>query len=88
MINYVLYVILAMMLIVFVKCVVFGKSLWDKLLGMTVISSKVIVIIILFASINEAAYLLDYAIVYALFGFVGAIFISLFLSKRSRRGNE
>ena len=59
-----------------------GPSIWDRLLGMNLITSKVIVIIILFAYINGITYLLDFAIVYALMGFISTIFIALFLSER------
>ena len=59
-----------------------GPSIWDRLLGMNLITSKVIVIIILFAYLNGITYLLDFAIVYALMGFISTIFIALFLSER------
>jgi len=55
---------------------------------MNIISTKIIVIIIFFAYLNDTAYLLDFAIIYALFGFIGTIFIALFLSERSRKGRE
>ena len=61
-----------------------GPSAWDRLMVMNVISTKIIVIIIIIASINEMPFLLDFAIIYALFGFIGAIFIALFLSERSQ----
>ena len=65
-----------------------GPSVWDRLLVMNVASTKIIIIIILFASINNLAYLLDFAIIYALFGFIGTIFIALFLADRSLRKKE
>ena len=86
-----LWVMLVFLLIIFLKTIVFGSSLWDRLLGMSLISSKIIVIIIFFASLNNTTFLLDYAIIYALFGFIGVIFIALFISKRERkekRGKE
>ena len=58
-----------------------GPSIWDRLLGMNLIATKTIMIIALFASINGITFLLDFAIIYALFGFIGTIFIALFLSK-------
>jgi len=62
--------------------VALGPSVWDRLLGMNLILSKTFIIIILFASIHYRTYLLDFAIIYALSGFVGTIFLALFLSKR------
>ena len=63
--------------------VIAGPSVWDRLLGMNLILSKTILIIILFASLNNATFLLDFAIIYALSGFIGTIFTVLFLSQRS-----
>ena len=83
-----LWVVIAFIIIIFVKCVIMGPSIWDRLLGMGVIFSKVNVIIIFYASANETAYILDFAIIYALFGFLGTVFIALFLSERSKRGKE
>lgn len=65
-----------------------GPSIWDRLLMMNIISTKIIMIIIIIASVNDTAFLLDFAIIYALFGFIGAIFIALFLSERSQRKKE
>lgn len=65
-----------------------GPSIWDRLLAMSVISTKIIIIIIFFATVNDTSYMLDFAIIYALFGFIGTIFIALFLSERSKRKKE
>ena len=62
--------------------VIIGPSVWDRLLGMNLILSKTILIIILFATIFETTFLLDFAIIYALSGFIGTIFLALFLSRR------
>ncbi|MCL2287439.1 MAG: monovalent cation/H+ antiporter complex subunit F [Firmicutes bacterium] len=86
--NILLWIIIAFLLIVFFRIVIMGPSRWDRLLGMSVTSVKIIVLIIFFASANDRAYLLDFAIIYAMFGFISIIFIALFLSKRSRRGKE
>jgi len=59
-----------------------GPSVWDRLLGMNLIASKIIVIIIIYSSISEMTFLLDFAIIYALSGFIGTIFLALFLSER------
>ncbi|MCL2592479.1 MAG: monovalent cation/H+ antiporter complex subunit F [Defluviitaleaceae bacterium] len=82
-------------MIIFLACyivrVVKGPTIWDRLLGMNLISAKIIMIIIIFASMNNTGYLLDFAIIYSLFGFIGTIFIALFLSKQKlgrRRGKK
>lgn len=68
--------------------VIVGPSVWDRLLGMNLIASKIIIVIIIFASINEMTFLLDFAIIYALSGFIGTIFIAMFLSDRNQKKRE
>jgi len=83
-----MYVILAIMLGFLVPYglrVVLGPSVWDRLLGMNLITAKIIIIIIIYASVSEMAFLMDFAIIYALSGFIGTIFIALFLSERGRK---
>ncbi|MCL2405229.1 MAG: monovalent cation/H+ antiporter complex subunit F [Defluviitaleaceae bacterium] len=80
-----MYIILGIMLGLltpYLIRVIIGPSVWDRLLGMNLIMSKTILIIILFASIFETTFLLDFAIIYALSGFIGTIFLALFLSRR------
>lgn len=81
-----MYIILGIMLGLltpYLARVIMGPSVWDRLLGMNLILSKTIIIIILFAAIFETTFLLDFAIIYALSGFIGTIFIALFLSERN-----
>ena len=87
-----MYIILGIMLGLltpYLARVIMGPSVWDRLLGMNLILSKTIIIIILFAAIFETTFLLDFAIIYALSGFIGTIFIALFLSARDiRKGRK
>ena len=64
--------------------VVRGPSLWDRLLGLNLITSKLVVLIVFFASMHDLAYLLDLAIIYLLFGFIATIFIALYLRKTEK----
>ena len=84
---YMLWIMLALMTLYFVR-VVRGPSIWDRLLGLNLIFSKVILIIVNYASLHETAYLLDFAIVYALLGFVGIVFTALFLLERMKGGRK
>ena len=85
--NYVLWILILFLFLYIIRAIK-GPSIWDQLLAMSVISTKIIVIIIVFASIHETAFFLDFAIIYALFGFIGTILIALFLSERGGRGKE
>ena len=68
--------------------VAIGPSVWDRLLGMNLIASKIILIIIFFSAVMEVDFLLDFAIIYALSGFIGTIFIALFLVERDLTKTE
>jgi len=85
---YVILWVLFGFLVAYIIRSVIGPSVWDRLLGMNLVATKIIIIIMVFASIHETAYLLDFAIIYALSGFIGTIFITLFLSERHRRKIE
>ena len=58
-----------------------GPTHWDRLMGMNLITTKIIVIIVLYASVSGIEYLLDFAIIYALTGFISTIFIASFLKE-------
>ena len=86
-----MYIVLGIMLgllALYIIRAVKGPTRWDRLLSMNLISTKIIVIIILFASIYNTTFLLDFAIIYALSGFIGTIFIALFLSQRRKKTGE
>ena len=83
----VLWVMLAFMCLYTWRIIV-GPTIWDRLLGVNIMSTKIIIVIILLAMLTETPFLLDFAIIYALFGFIGTIFIALFLSERSRKEKE
>jgi len=89
---YALWIMLGLLVLYIVRAVM-GPSIWDRLLAMNLISTKIIVIIVVLASVayGGIAFLLDFAIIYALSGFMGTIFIALFLSDRKlgkRRGKR
>lgn len=81
--DYILWAMVALMF-VFLLRMIKGPSRWDRLLGLNLLSSKIMVIIIILSYLDDTGYLLDLAIIYALFGFIGEIFIALFLSDRSK----
>ena len=81
---YVMWIILVSLAAYTIR-VIMGPSIWDRLLGMNLISTKIIIFIAVFASYSEMAYLLDYAIIYALSGFIGVIFIAFFFEQQRRK---
>ncbi len=53
-----------------------GPSLWDRLLGFSLVSSKLIIIVILFSLLTNQSFYLDIALICATLGFVGTTSIS------------
>jgi len=84
---YLFWILLACMAL-YIARVVRGPSIWDRLLGLSLISTKVILIIVVIASIRETPYLLDVAIVYALLGFISIIFTAQFLQEKIKSGRK
>lgn len=64
--------------------ILLGPSLWDRLLGLNMVASKLLALIVLYASYKERSMYLDLAIVYALLGFVGIIFLSIYVQRKGR----
>jgi len=78
--TYVLYAKLAVMAIYLIH-IIRGPSIWDRLMGLNLVATKTVMALILFASMQEIPFLLDLAILFALFGFMGTLFLCVFLSK-------
>lgn len=62
--------------------VIIGPSVWDRLLGLNMVSSKLVMAIVLVACIRNQILILDLAIVYALLGFLGVTFMAIMLQKK------
>lgn len=80
--------IIIILLIIFLSFsllrIVLGPSLWDRLLGLNMVASKLLALIVLYASFKNYSMYLDLAIVYALLGFVGIIFLSIYVQRKGR----
>lgn len=64
--------------------IILGPSLWDRLLGLNLVTSKTIMIIIIIAMIKKQNYLLDIALTFSLLSFIGIIFIAVYVQRKSR----
>ena len=85
--NIMMWILVAYLVIVVLKTIK-CPTVWDSFLGFSIVSSKAILILVAFASINDVGYLLDVALIYAMFGILGEIFIILFLGNRLKEGKE
>lgn len=59
-----------------------NKNIWEQILGMNSITSIIVMIILLYTIYSEVDFYIDTAIVYALLGIVGTLFIVLYVYKR------
>ncbi len=64
--------------------IIIGPSVWDRLLGFSLLCSKIIVIVILYSYANAQSIYLDIALVFAVLGFVGTTSIAKFLQKTNK----
>ena len=62
--------------------ILLGPTVWDWLLGLNLIASKILVAIVILARLMDLAFLLDIALVYAVLGFLGTILMARFIEKR------
>ena len=62
-----------------------GPSIWDRLLGMNLITTKVTLIVVLFASLYDMPFLTDYAVILTLLGFISSFFITVYWVKHKAR---
>ena len=75
-------------LTLYIVVVIKSPNIWDRLLGMSLLSMKVVIIIIIAASYYETAYILDIAIASTLLSFGFIIFSAHFLRERKKKGGE
>lgn len=59
-----------------------GPTIWDRLLGFSLFSSKIIVAAILIGQVINRTFMIDVAIIYGILGFVGTILIARFIERR------
>jgi multicomponent Na+:H+ antiporter subunit F len=76
--------LLALLALICVHIILTGPTIWDRLLGLNLFSSKLIMIIVIFAYSIGKSYYLDIALVYVLLGFISIIFIANFVKGKGR----
>jgi multicomponent Na+:H+ antiporter subunit F len=74
--------LLVILAIARVIVIIKGGTIWDRLLGLSLLSTKVIILIVLFSLITDKPYIMDVAIVYSLLGFIGIILIARFVQSK------
>lgn len=59
-----------------------GPTIWDRLLGFGLFSSKIIIISVLLGFLINQSYMIDVALIYGVLGFIGTIMIARFVERR------
>ncbi len=62
--------------------VIVGPTIWDRLLALNVVSSKIVMAVVVFAIMLDSGYLLDVAIIYAMLGYLGGVLTARFIERR------
>ncbi len=55
-----------------------GPTVWERLLALSLISSKILMIVILFALNSEQSFYIDIALVFSILGFIGTTSLAQF----------
>lgn len=62
--------------------VLIGPTVWDRMLGFALFSSKVIIMAVLIGIIIDRSFMVDVALIYGVLGFIGTIMLSRFIERR------
>ncbi|MBS7526102.1 pH regulation protein F [Fusibacter paucivorans] len=76
--------LLIILLLVSSLRIIIGPTIWDRMLGLNMVSSKLIMLLVLIASFRQQTFILDVSLTYALLGFIGMIFMSLYIQGKGR----
>ena len=62
--------------------VLIGPTVWDRMLGFALFSSKVIIMAVMIGIIIDRSFMVDVALIYGVLGFIGTIMLSRFIERR------
>ena len=65
--------------IIFSFSIIMARNKWKRLLSYSLVSAKIIMIIVLYALLTETTFFLDIAIVYALLSYIGIIVLANYM---------
>ena len=65
--------------IIFSFSIIMARNKWKRLLSYSLVSAKIIMIIVLYALLTEITFFLDIAIVYALLSYIGIIVLANYM---------
>ncbi|MFP4508764.1 MAG: monovalent cation/H+ antiporter complex subunit F [Spirochaetota bacterium] len=84
--TFLVYTLVALTLLLLLSMIriLIGPTIWDRLLGMNLVTTKIVMSVAVFAVLIDRSFLIDIAIVYSLLGFIASILISRFIEKKGQ----
>lgn len=67
--------------------VIRGRNKWERLVGFSLVTTKINMIIVVFALLVEQTFYLDISLVYIILGYISIAVIAEFMVKRKKRGS-
>lgn len=83
LLNITLIILMASIALICVKYIL-GNTVWEKLLAMNVIFSKVLMCILIYAVLQNNSQFIDLALSYSIMGFIGIQLITKFILRGGR----
>ncbi|NCB03118.1 MAG: pH regulation protein F [Spirochaetia bacterium] len=80
--------ILLFFIIILVLKILIGPTRIDRVIALMILSSTLLALLVLYASITEFSFYLDVALVYDIFGFLGLLAIARFVPKILKHKEE
>lgn len=77
-----IYGVMIFLIVLSLLRIILGPSIWDRLVGLNLLTAKVNILIILVAYFLELDYILDIAISYTLLSFIGIMIISNYIQRK------
>jgi len=65
--------------IIFSISIIISQNKWKRLLAYSLVSAKIIMIIVVYAMLTETTFFLDVAIIYALLSYIGVIVLANYM---------
>ena len=70
---------------IFSLSILIAQNKWKRLLAFSLVSSKVIMLIVLYAHMQDLMFFLDVALIYTLLSYIGVIVIANYMLEWRRR---
>ena len=81
MLRYMIYFFLASSVVGMVR-VLIGPTVVDRMIGLNIVASQILVLLVLVAVVEARSVYLDVALVYDIFGFVGILAITRYVHSK------